>query len=77
MVGLRIGNHGRVAPDAPVLTATAIGTDAIRLTWTLPAANGHTIVGYVLQKWNGSDWTTNANLLTGSNANQDQALTTV
>ena len=27
-------------PAAPVLTATVIGTDSIRLSWTVPAANG-------------------------------------
>ena len=39
------------APDAPVLTAMALGTDSIRLTWTTPAANGMDITDYNLQKW--------------------------
>ena len=46
-------------PSAPVLTATAIGTtDSIRLTWTVPAANGQAITNYVLEKWSAgaNDW---------------------
>ena len=45
------------APDAPVLTATAQGMNAIRLTWTVPDDNGTPITGYQLQRW---DSTTNA-----------------
>ena len=38
-------------PDAPMLTATATGTDSIRLTWNVPDANGATITGYQLVRW--------------------------
>ena len=51
------------AIDEPVLVATAFGPNEIRLTWNVPAANGNTIGGYVLNKWNGSDWDTLSNLL--------------
>ena len=52
MVGRRFGKMTAAgAPDAPMLTATATGRDSIRLTWTVPDANGATITGYELQKW--------------------------
>ena len=41
-------------PDAPMLTATATGTTSIRLTWNVPDANGATISGYQLQRWDAS-----------------------
>jgi titin len=54
-------------PDAPELTATAIDTKSIRLTWTVPSANGTPgFDGYVLQKWDGSDWEMNGDLLDGA-----------
>ena len=43
------------APDTPVLTATATGTNSVRLTWPMPNANGtelNTFSGYVLTRWN-------------------------
>ena len=51
------------APDTPVLVLTPTGTSTIQISWAVPAANGHTITGYMLQKWNGINWTTNGNLL--------------
>ena len=47
----------------PNLVATAVGPNEIRLTWNVPAANGSTISGYTLQKWNGLTWTGLGNLL--------------
>jgi len=51
-------------PDAPELTATATGSDSIKLTWMVPDNNGTTITGYFLQRWDSasSAWTA-ANLL--------------
>ena len=44
---------GDVDADVPVLTATATGTDEIRLTWEASNDNGATdFTGYVLQRWN-------------------------
>ena len=48
------------APDTPVLTATPVDGESIKLTWTIPEANGATITGYTLQVWDnqvGGDWT--------------------
>jgi hypothetical protein len=38
-------------PDIPVVTATTIDTNSIRLTWTEPADNGAGIESYTLQRW--------------------------
>ena len=58
------------APDAPDLTATAVDSNSILLTWTVPEANGSTIIGYELQVWdndpNNGAWETGNNLLAGS-----------
>jgi titin len=54
---------GSSAPDTPVLTLTPTGTSTIQISWAVPAANGDTIVGYVLEKWDGTDWESNGNLL--------------
>ena len=56
------GTTAAAAPDAPVLTATTEGLNAIRLTWTVPADNGATggITGYQLQRWNSDTATPNA-----------------
>ena len=51
------------APDTPVLVLTPTGTSTIQISWAVPAANGDTILGYVLEKWDGTDWETNGNLL--------------
>ena len=51
------------APDTPVLVLTPTGTSTIQISWAVPAANGDTIEGYMLQKWNGINWTANGNLL--------------
>ena len=40
------------APAAPVLTANVISTESIRLSWTVPAANGNPITDYNLVMWN-------------------------
>ena len=57
------------APDAPDLTATAVDSNSILLTWTVPEANGSTITGYELVVWNNDPndggWET-GNLLEGS-----------
>ena len=37
------------APDAPVLTATTTSSSDILLDWTVPANNGSTITGYMLE----------------------------
>ncbi|MCY4117695.1 MAG: fibronectin type III domain-containing protein [Caldilineaceae bacterium] len=53
------------APEAPTLNAIATGTDSIQLTWNKPKANGATITGYELQRWDNGDpgaWT-DTNLL--------------
>ena len=47
----------------PNLVATAVGPNEIRLTWNVPAANGSTHTGYMLQKWDGSTWEGLGNLL--------------
>jgi len=54
-------------PDAPVLNAVATSGTSIQLTWTVPKANGATITGYQLVRWDASTsaWGTD-NLLTGS-----------
>ena len=31
--------------------ATAIGTNEIRLEWTVPSGNGRDITGYLIQRW--------------------------
>ena len=56
-------------PDAPVLTATAVGDDEIMLQWTIPGKNGSTITGFDIRQWdpddgNGGDWG-DTSLLTG------------
>ena len=38
----------------PDLTATAVGTNEIRLEWTKPEANGSAFTGYVIQRWDSS-----------------------
>ena len=55
-------------PDAPTLMATPTGADSIQLTWNVPDANGATITGYQLLRWDNGDpgaWGTD-NLLTGA-----------
>ncbi len=55
-------------PDAPMLTAVATGADSIQLSWTVPDANGATITGYQLVRWDNEDpgeWGGD-NLLTGN-----------
>ena len=37
--------------DAPMLTATAVGTGEILLEWNKPNGNGSTITGYEIQQW--------------------------
>ena len=49
-------------PDAPVLTATAVGTDSIRLTWPVPNDNGVTITNYVIEYWTGTAWANEATI---------------
>ena len=44
--------------EAPVLTAAERDTTSIRLTWTIPAANGNVISGYTLQRWNDTTFET-------------------
>ena len=39
------------APDRPVLTATADGHDAIKLSWTVPETNGSDIIRYDIDVW--------------------------
>ena len=39
------------APDAPMLSATAVGTDEILLEWTIPQNNGTEITGFSIQQW--------------------------
>ena len=56
-------------PDAPMLTATAVGDDEIMLQWTIPGKNGSTITGFDIRQWdpddgNGGDWG-DTSLLTG------------
>ena len=48
-------------PAAPVLSATVLSTESIRLTWTVPAANGNPITDYNLVRWDpdaepNADW---------------------
>ncbi len=63
----------RVA-DAPVLTATAVGSDEIMLQWTIPGNNGTPITGFAIQQWdptansNAGGWTATNLLLTGGPA---------
>ena len=38
-------------PSAPMLTATAAGSDEILLQWNIPQANGTTITDFVIQRW--------------------------
>ena len=42
------------SPDAPELTATSTGSDSIRVTWTVPGANGSMITGYEIQRKTGT-----------------------
>lgn len=42
------GTTVAVSPSQPMLTATAMGTDKIVLTWTVPDDGGSDIIGYVL-----------------------------
>ena len=49
-------------PDAPMLTATAVGDDEIMLQWTIPGNNGTPIQGFAIQQWN-PDATWGDNLL--------------
>ena len=44
--------------EAPMLTATPRSTSAIQLTWNIPEANGNTITGFTLQRWNGAAFAT-------------------
>ena len=53
-------------PDAPALKAMAIDGESIKLTWTAPEANGSTIIAYELQRWAGSSWPNNSDLLDGT-----------
>ena len=56
-------------PEAPTLMATATGADSIQLTWNVPNANGATISGYQLQRWDpdaGTPGWADTNLLTGA-----------
>ena len=39
------------APDAPTLTATAVGASEVLLEWNVPADNGTPILGFVIQQW--------------------------
>ena len=64
------------APSAPVLTATATGTDEIRLEWTIPESNGTTIDGYELLQWNGNTFGTD-DLLDEASESADTTLFTV
>ena len=43
------GTTVAVSPTQPKLTATAMGTDKIVLTWTVPDDGGSDIIGYILQ----------------------------
>ena len=43
------GTTVSVSPSQPTLTATAMGTNKIVLTWTVPDDGGSDIVGYILQ----------------------------
>lgn len=43
------GTTVAVSPSQPTLTATAMGTDKIVLTWSVPDDGGSDIVGYILQ----------------------------
>ena len=45
-------------PEAPVLSATALGRNSVMLTWTVPDDRGTPIVGYQIEQWDGSDWGT-------------------
>ena len=38
-------------PAAPQLSAATVGMEEIRLSWTVPAANGRTITGYKIERW--------------------------
>ncbi len=38
-------------PAAPMLTATAVGTDEILLQWTIPEDNGTDITGFDIRQW--------------------------
>ena len=42
-------------PEAPVLTATAVGSTEIVLQWNVPETNGTVIDGYEIQQWNPAD----------------------
>ena len=44
--------------EAPTLTATQRSTTEIQLTWNVPAANGNTITGYTLQRWDNTAFAT-------------------
>ena len=63
-------------PDAPILTATAVGATEILLEWNVPAGNGTAITGFFIQQWddsaNPAAWGT-ANLL-GIDNNDEVAL---
>ena len=39
------------APSAPMLTATAAGSDEILLEWTVPQKNGTEFTGYRIERW--------------------------
>ncbi len=43
------GTTVAISPSQPTLTATAMGTDKIVLTWTVPDDGGDDIIGYVLR----------------------------
>ena len=43
------------APDAPVVTATALSSSSILVSWTVPDDNGEPITGYQVQRWDGAN----------------------
>ena len=57
------------APEAPTLTASAVGAAEILLEWNKPEGNGTEYTGYVIQQWDPdatpAAWDTNTDLLEG------------
>ena len=51
------------APSIPTLTATAISTTEIRLSWTVADDGGAAVTDYDLQKWVNGAWQTTTDLL--------------
>ena len=43
------------APDAPKVTATALSSSSILVSWTVPDDNGEPITGYQVQRWDGTE----------------------